>query len=68
MNRLTGLKDTDREILKYVGDRELLKVCAIDRRFWNDVCDSNFLRIRLTNKYPEIEKYKSGKNLGKNSF
>ena len=57
MNKLTGLKDVDREVLKHVDDRDLLKFCRVDRRFWNEVCDDNFLRRRL-GKYPGIEKYK----------
>lgn len=57
MNKLTGLKDVDREVLRYVKDDELLRICTIDRRMWNDVCDDNFLRRRLI-KYPGIEKYK----------
>ena len=55
---LTGLKDVDREILKHVDDRELLKFCSLDNKTWNSVCDDDFLRRRLTTKYPEIEKYK----------
>ncbi len=58
MNQLTGIKDVDREILSKVADEDLLKVCSIDKRFWNDVCDDDFLRRRLTSKYPGIEKYK----------
>ncbi len=56
MNQLTGIKDVDREILKHIDDRELLKICSIDRRMWRDVCDDDFLRRRL--RYPGIEKYK----------
>ena len=55
---LTGIKDVDREILSKVDDKELLKVCSIDKRFWNDVCDDDFLKRRLLSKYPGIEKYK----------
>ena len=55
---LTGLKDVDREVLKHVDDDELLRVCTIDRKTWNDVCDDNFLRRRLVIKYPGIEQYK----------
>ena len=58
MNQLTGLKDVDREVLKHISDKELLNVCYIDRRMWNQVCDDAFLRRRLLSKYPEIEKYK----------
>jgi hypothetical protein len=54
---LTGLKDLDREVLLKLSDDELLKTCTIDKRFWNEVCDDNFLRRRLL-KYPGIEKYK----------
>ena len=55
---LTGLKDVDREVLKHVDDDKLLRVCTIDRKTWNDVCDDNFLRRRLVIKYPGIEQYK----------
>ena len=32
----------DREILKYMEDRELLKVCSINKKMWNCVCDDAF--------------------------
>lgn len=54
---LTGLKDVDREILKYIDDTELLRVCSINKKTWNDVCDDFFI-IRRLSKYSEIEKYK----------
>ncbi len=57
MNKLTGIKDLDREILSKMNDIELLTVCQIDKRFYYDICDDNFLRRRL-NKYQGIEKYK----------
>ena len=57
LSKFSGLKDTDREILKYVDDEELLGVCSIDKRMWNSVCDDAFLKRRLS-KYPEIERYK----------
>ena len=56
---LTGIKDTDREVLKHVDDKELLRICTINKKTWNEVCDDGFLRRRLLNKYPGIEKYKS---------
>lgn len=55
---LTGLKDVDREILKWVDDKDLLEICTVDRKTWNEVCDDNFLKRRL-NKYPGIEKFKN---------
>ena len=54
---LTGILDTDREILKYIDDEKLLKVCSINKKMWYSVCDDAFLRRRLS-KYPEIEKYR----------
>ena len=54
---LSGLKDIDREILKYVDDDELLKVCSLDKKTWKETCDDNFLRRRIS-KYLEIAKYK----------
>ena len=54
---LSGLKDVDREILKHVKNDELIRICSIDKKTWNEVCDDNFLRRRLA-RYPDIEKYK----------
>jgi hypothetical protein len=64
---LTGLKDVDREVLKYVDDKQLLKICSIDKKTWNEVCDDWFLRRRLS-KYPDIEKYKKEKESWKRFF
>ena len=55
---LTGILDLDREILRYVEDLQLLKVCSINKKMWDSVCNEAFLRRRL-NKYPEIEKYRN---------
>ena len=54
---LSGLKDVDREILKHVDDGDLIRICSIDKKTWNEVCDDVFLRRRLS-RYPDIEKYK----------
>ncbi len=54
---LTGIKDTDREILKYIDDSKLLKICTISKIMYYKVCNDDFLRRRLS-KYPNIEKYK----------
>ena len=32
---LSGLKDVDREILKHVDDKLLLRICGINRKTWN---------------------------------
>jgi hypothetical protein len=55
---LSGIRDVDREILSKLDDRELLKVCSIDKYTWNTICDDAFLRRRLIAKYPQIEKEK----------
>ena len=55
---ITGLKDLDREILSKISDEELIKIWSINKKFYYDVCDNNFLRRRL-NKYTDIEKYKN---------
>ena len=68
MNQLTGLKDVDREILKYLPDEELLEICPINRRMWNEVCDDNFLTRRLREKYGGIEKYKKENESWKRFF
>lgn len=57
LKMLSGIKDVDREILKHVDEKDLLKICTIDKKTWNDVCDDNFLKRRLA-RYSEIEKYK----------
>ena len=68
MNQLTGLKDVDREILKHLPDKELLVACRANKRMWNDVCDDNFLRRRLREKYGEVEKYKKRNESWKRFF
>ena len=68
MDKLTGLKDVDREILKYLPDKELLIACRANKRMWNEVCDDNFLRRRLREKYGDIEKYKKENESWKRFF
>ena len=65
---LSGLKDTDREILKWANDEDLLRICSVDRKTWNEVCDDAFLRRRLIAKYPGIEKYKKENESWKHFF
>jgi hypothetical protein len=59
---LSGLLDVDREILRHVEDRELLKVCSINKKMWNHVCDDAFLKRRMK-KYFEIKKYRKDESL-----
>ena len=56
MNKLTGIKDLDREILNKVNDADL--VCSVDKRMWNEVCDDDFLRRRLEKNHPGVVQYK----------
>ena len=64
---LTGLKDLDREILKFIPDKELLRVCSINRRFWHEVCDDAFLKRRLSS-YPDVKNQKEEKETWKCFF
>lgn len=65
---ISGLKDLDREVLKYVDDKELLKICSIDRKTWNEVCTQQFLKDRLIRKYPGIEEFKEENETWKQFF
>ena len=65
---ISGLKDIDREILKHVNDKELLRICSIDRKTWYEVCDDAFLRRRLTSKYLNVENYKTAEKSWKRFF
>jgi ankyrin repeat protein len=64
MSKLSGIRDLDREILGKLEDMDLLKACQIDKYTWNTVCDEAFLRRRLLEKYPKInkEKEENGEN------
>ena len=65
---LSGLKDVDREILKHVDDKDLLKICSLNRKTWNEICDDDFIKRRLWSKYPGIEKYKKRNESWKQFF
>ena len=64
---LTGLKDIDRLVLQYLDDRELLRICSVDRKTWNEVCNDDFLKRRLS-RYPNIQKYKNQDETWKQFF
>ena len=66
MDKLIANKDVMREILWHIDDRELLKICSINKRCWNVICDDNFLKRRLS-KYPDIELYRENRTY-KNFF
>ena len=67
MFKLIANKDVMREVLSHIEDRELLKICSVNRRCWNIICDDNFLKRRLS-KYPDVEKYKEDQKTYKNFF
>jgi ankyrin repeat protein len=68
MSKLTGNKDTDRLILSNVDEKELLNICSIDKYTWNIVCDDDFLRRKLSLKYPDVNKQKKDNESWKKFF
>lgn len=48
---LSGFKDTDREILLKLKDRDLLNACSTNKYF-SSLCDESFFRNRIAYKYP----------------
>ena len=60
---LTGLKDIDREVLKWVEDGDVLNACAISRKMWNEVFDDAFIMRRLS-KFPDIENVNTKAKVG----
>jgi len=56
MERFSGNKDVDREILSKLDDKNLLKACQINKYFWEKVCNEDFFRNRLLNNYPNIRR------------
>jgi hypothetical protein len=56
-------KDIDREILKRVGDENVLRISGISRKMRNEVCDDKFISY-LLKKY-DVEKYRKGGTMKK---
>jgi len=56
MERFSGNKDIDREILSKLDDKNLLKACQVNKYFWNQVCNEDFFRNRLLKMFPEIKR------------
>ena len=65
---LTGLKDLDREVASKLGDRDLLSICSVSTYFMNEVCNDNFLKMRLLSKYPYIDQYKDASQTWRKFF
>ncbi len=67
MDKITGVKDLDIEILTKIEDKKLSNIWNINKYFYYKICDDSFLKRRLT-KYPGVEKYKYKNQNQKNFF
>lgn len=54
---ISGNRDTDREILLAMTDKDLLKTCSLNKYFFKNVCDDNFFYLKLVRSYPDTLKY-----------
>ena len=45
---ISGIKDIDREIFKYLTDEELLQLWAINKKTYYTTCNDDFLKRKLT--------------------
>lgn len=48
----SGYKDTDREILLTLSDKDLLSICSSNKYFFTSVCDNTFFYQKLYRSYP----------------
>lgn len=56
----TKHRDADREILLRIqSDEELLNICKMENKYIKSLCNEDFFRRRLLNKFPETIKDKS---------
>ena len=53
---ISGYKDTDREILLAMSDKDLLATCSSNKYFFTSVCDDNFFYRKLLRSYPDTLK------------
>ena len=60
---LTSCIDTDREVLKHIPDISLPKFFGLNKRFYYQICNDNFLERRLK-KYRYIPNTKNRMKLG----
>ena len=51
----TGIKDVDREILSKLPDKDILKICSLNKYLHEKVCDKGFFRRLLKINYSELE-------------
>lgn len=59
---MMGIRDLDREMLAKLNDKDMLRVCCINKNFYYNVCDNQYLRKRFK-KYENIEEYKTDESL-----
>ena len=56
VSSLSGNKDTDREILLAMSDKELIQTCSLNKYLFKFVCDDNFFYRKLVRSYPDTLK------------
>ena len=61
---ISGNKDIDREILKRVGDKNVLRISCVSRKMRYDVCNDEFLQ-NLLKRYPNVQKLRKGESMKK---
>ena len=44
---LPNSKDTDREILLKLSDKDLIQTCRLNKYLFENVCDNNFFKRKL---------------------
>ena len=52
MKGFSSLKDTDREILLKLSDKDLIKTCSLNKYLFASVCDDSFFHRKLSLSYP----------------
>ena len=57
-NTLTDIRDLDREIVNKISDKDFLKMCRLNKTYYERVCSEDYFRIRTLARYPETIPYK----------
>ncbi len=65
---LTENKDVDRKILDELNDADFIKMCVVNKHYYENICNEEYFRIRTYNKYPETIPYKSENTSWKDYF
>lgn len=69
MGGFSSLKDTDREILLRLSDKELIQTCRLNKYLFKNVCDDNFFRRKLSLSYPDtLPFYNANKYINYKNF